>query len=117
MQKKVVKVNLNFVKELTTLYDKAYNDYVQIGGNIFDACRQVEKELMKLKGVSTKEVIKKIDEYEAASKQYGFPFESQFQRIRDKAMASDKGVDKAFSKMIQDINALQTELGAFLDKV
>jgi hypothetical protein len=117
MQKKVVKVELKLIQEIEALYEQAYDDLLRIGGNISDGCLKIEKEMIKLKSISTKTILKKLDEYEEGSKRFGFPFDSKFQRMRDKALAIEKNADKVYAKMYADSNAITTEMGAFLDKI
>jgi hypothetical protein len=117
MQKKVIQVDLNLVKEMETLWEKSYDDLVKIGANISDGCLKIEKEMMKLKSISTKQILSRLKEYEEASKRFGFPFESKYQNLKNKAEAVESGSDKVFSKMIQNSNQIQNEMGQFLDKL
>jgi hypothetical protein len=117
MQKKVIKVDLALLQEMEALYEKAYDDAVRIGANISDGCLKIEKEMIKLKSISTKPLLQKLDEYEQASKRYGFPFESKYKNLRAKALAIQNNADKVYAKMYADSNAITTEMGSFLDKI
>ena len=117
MQKKVIQVDLNLVKEMKTLWEKSYDDLVKIGSNISEDCLKIEKEMMKLKSISTKQILSRLKEYEEASKRFGFPFDNDFQRLKNRANSVEQNADKVFKKMYNHSTAIMTEMGAFLDNI
>ena len=110
-----VKVEMALNDEIKALWRKTVDQVWEIGGNINYNQSKNEKEMQRLKTFSTKEIIKKLDDYEEGAKKLGLPISAELQQIKAKAINLEKNAEKAFAEAFNNSTAIGTAIGKFMD--